>query len=103
MVLLVFSADHVGISRTPSFCAFCPPLTPPVVFLPHRRLINDSDARLACSTLCCRSAWNSLSQEVDLPGQGLDLVIHLGKEVGTALIGIETHSYPCMHVEMQSF
>lgn len=35
----------------------------------------------ACVDFCRKSAWKCLSDEVRLPAQGLDLVIHLGDEV----------------------
>ncbi|CAM9540792.1 unnamed protein product [Scytosiphon promiscuus] len=45
---------------------------------------GSDDALSACAEFNRSSAWKSMADEVELPVQGLDLVIHLGNEVNAA-------------------
>lgn len=57
--------------------AGCCPSTPPSSLLGN----GGSDAISVCVGLGRLSAWQAMADEVELPVQGLDLVIHLGNEV----------------------
>lgn len=44
-------------------------------------LVDGMDALKVCSEIYESTAWKALYDEVQLPGQGLDLIVHLGPEV----------------------